>query len=470
MEHPSPPPVPASVLGICTALPKEHLAVYAAFHLTRDPSRIITRNGRRYDKVDITAFDGSVHELVFPQPTMMGNNRSAITSTNLLNDFPEVQDLVLVGIAGAVPHPEKVEVHVRLGDVVVLGDLGVVQFDMVKISPTETEYRHPPRPPSARLLRAAVELVQNERGGTFAIEDYLKEAPVEYARPGDESDMLHDDKKTAARVHPDDPHRRSGRPRLFIGPIGSSNALLKDYQRRDALRDKHRILAVEMESSGCADACHEAGKFFFAVRGTCDYCNEDKVDVWHEYAAFVAAAYLRCILFLVPGTARKEEPAVGLLGSFPPSEGDGGQVDIQRSSSLAQSTSTLPLLVETSTLPVSMAEVLEAANAADRVCVGETSTSTASRNMAKAEEYLARVKELDSKLDFIAADDVAKECEQWMAREAATLPSEVQTRVYAGLAHHSLGFERVEAARAGKSPGTHERTKRLLELAQQVHS
>src|SRR5204863_168641 len=163
-------------------------------------------------------------------------------STNLMNDFPEVQDLVLVGIAGAVPHPEKVELHVRLGDVVVLGDHGVVQFDMVKISPTETEYRHPPRPPSARLLRAAIELI------------------------------------------------------------------------------------------------------------------------WHEYAAFVAAVYLRCILFLVPGTTKKEVFVERSVGSFAPGEVDSGQDAIVRSSPPVQSTSTASLLVEASTLPVSLAEVAEAAN------------------------------------------------------------------------------------------------------------
>jgi len=57
-----------------------------------------------------------------------------------------------------------------------------------------------------------------------------------------------------------------------------------------------------MEAAGVADAVSHAESFFFVVRGTCDYCNEDKNDDWQFYAAAAAAAYARALVEEVPRT------------------------------------------------------------------------------------------------------------------------------------------------------------------------
>jgi len=36
------------------------------------------------------------------------------------------------------------------------------------------------------------------------------------------------------------------------------------------------------------------------VRGICDYCDDNKNDLWQGYAAVVAAAYTRALLELIP--------------------------------------------------------------------------------------------------------------------------------------------------------------------------
>jgi hypothetical protein len=92
----------------------------------------------------------------------------------------------------------------------------------------------------------------------------------------------------------------------FMGPIASGNILLKDPVSRDRLRDQHGVKAVEMEGSGIADATWEHGVGYLVVRGICDYCDSNKNDEWHVYAAIVAAAYARAVIERMAGGEKKE--------------------------------------------------------------------------------------------------------------------------------------------------------------------
>jgi nucleoside phosphorylase len=100
-------------------------------------------------------------------------------------------------------------------------------------------------------------------------------------------------------AHPEDRDRIDDTPRVFRGPIGSANTLLKNEERRDYLRDHYKVKAIEMEGSGVADGTWELGKDYLVVRGTVDYCNPDKNDVWHAYAALIAASYVKSIIQLL---------------------------------------------------------------------------------------------------------------------------------------------------------------------------
>lgn len=96
--------------------------------------------------------------------------------------------------------------------------------------------------------------------------------------------------------HPTDPTRRSKKPRVFLGPIGAANIVLADPKKRDALRDRYGIKAIEMEGYGVAEASWVANIGYLVVRGICDYCNSTKNDDWHGYAALIAAAYARTVV------------------------------------------------------------------------------------------------------------------------------------------------------------------------------
>ena len=101
-------------------------------------------------------------------------------------------------------------------------------------------------------------------------------------------------------THPDDPYRIAGQPRIFSGPIASANKLLKNPLKRDELRNKFGVKAIEMEGSGIADATWNDGIGYLVVRGICDYCDNNKNDLWQGYAAVVAAAYTRALLESIP--------------------------------------------------------------------------------------------------------------------------------------------------------------------------
>src|SRR5689334_25232338 len=97
---------------------------------------------------------GGRHALVLAM-VGVGNGISAVATTQLVNDFPSVRTLILTGIAGGVPHPTKPGDHVRLGDIVASNEYGVIQYDFVKEEADKIIPRHPPRPASANLVRAA---------------------------------------------------------------------------------------------------------------------------------------------------------------------------------------------------------------------------------------------------------------------------------------------------------------------------
>jgi hypothetical protein len=69
---------------------------------------------------------------------------------------------------------------------------------------------------------------------------------------------------------------------------------------RDALRDKWRIKAIEMEGAGVADAAWTLERDYFIVRGISDYADSNKNDLWQPYAQIVAAAYVRALLGTLP--------------------------------------------------------------------------------------------------------------------------------------------------------------------------
>ena len=130
--------------------------------------------GRRYCLGKILFEDGNRHNLVLATAGM-GNNIAATRASLLLKHFPNVKSIIMVGIAGGVPNPckDKVNDHVRLGDIVVSNENGVIQYDLIKQEIQEITHKNPPRPPSASLLEAVGYLEAEEILGNRPWEKYI---------------------------------------------------------------------------------------------------------------------------------------------------------------------------------------------------------------------------------------------------------------------------------------------------------
>lgn len=299
-------------IGIITALPKEYAAVDVLLENSRDYVVPGPGAGRRYRLGTVSVANSGQHSLVLSLADI-GNNIAAARATLLLEHFPSITSIIMVGIAGGVPHPKKRDEHVRLGDIVVSDQGGVIQYDFDKEEIDITIHRHPPRPPSATLLEGVRLLQVVELKGERPWLKFIEKACslLYITRPPAESDILVRSTHPKHKVrHPDDLKRVEGQPRIFTGPIASANKLLKNPLKRDYLRDKFKIKAVEMEGSGIADASWNYERGYLVVRGICDYCDANKGDDWHSYAAIVAAAYTRALLESMPVLPSKVKPPI----------------------------------------------------------------------------------------------------------------------------------------------------------------
>jgi len=286
-------------IGVVSALPKEAAAV----RLSVDDEQPLYNqiSGMTYTSGTIpAAHDTGTHFIVSVQAPKMGNSAAAIAAMGLLKDFPNLTDVIMVGIAGGVPNAKSFEKDVRLGDLVVSRDKGLVQYDMTKIEDKEIIVRCSAPPPSQKLI-AVVDRIEQERiaHGRRPWEQHIDRCTKleNGRRPPDDTDEFRTERKYAEA---DDARRKPGFPVVFFGTIGSANSLVKKNTLRDELAQKFNVLAVEMEGSGIADATWFYGVGYLIIRGICDYCDGRKGDRWQGYAAAVAAAYFRSVLEALP--------------------------------------------------------------------------------------------------------------------------------------------------------------------------
>jgi nucleoside phosphorylase len=298
-------PSDSPTVGIVTALPREFKAVVA---MLENPT-VVEISNKGADQTYVLGFlpskngKHSVAALLLPD---CGNNSSGIGAALLAANYPSIECVFMVGIAGGVPDPSDPSEHVRLGDVVVSGREGVVQYDIGKMLADRLVAKYPPRPPSARMLQATrmLSVFDYQRDFHRLIDAGL--AACDAFRPPETADVLgRTDDPSIPVVHPADPDRVPGRPRIFVGAIASANQVLKNSIRRDQLRNERRAKAVEMEGSGIADLAWTRSIEYFVVRGICDYCDANKRDNWQDYASVVAAAYTRVLLSTLSSSGKR---------------------------------------------------------------------------------------------------------------------------------------------------------------------
>lgn len=289
-------------IGIVTALPVEFQAMtYILNDLKLDPKRERNTIYKEYHHGKVKSNAGGHHDVVVARAGK-GNNKAAVLATDLINQYPSIEELLMVGIAAGVPDVKNAKQHVRLGDIVVCNEHGVIQYDMVKKNTYRTETDVPPRPPSYVWLTR----VENHIAAISELPkfwSYLDEILQQMKASRPHFAPLRDTPwvtgRKATRQPIDLSHDRT-RPKIHCGSIGSANTVLKTAKIRDRLKDVFKIKAIEMEASGIAEATWQAGKGYFVIRGICDFANDDKNKIWQPYAAAAAAAFARELIETMP--------------------------------------------------------------------------------------------------------------------------------------------------------------------------
>jgi nucleoside phosphorylase len=283
-------------IAVITALPRELRSAILILEERMIDSTV--RNGIHVDfhHGQVSSACGGYHRVVIAR-CGAGNNKAASIATCLLERYPNVETILMVGIAGGMPDLANADRHVRLGDIVVSNQIGVVQYDMDKENQDFTEPRYLPRPPSSKWLTRCEDYIGvsiGEPSYWLFLDEITRDLKISRPRNGPLADSPWLDNGTAK--HPKDKMRIHNRPKPHMGVIASANKLLKNSKLRDELKTKYNAMAVEMEGSGIADATYLAGKSFLVIRGICDYANITKNDIWQDYAAAAAAAFAKGLI------------------------------------------------------------------------------------------------------------------------------------------------------------------------------
>ncbi|KAI0894605.1 purine and uridine phosphorylase [Annulohypoxylon nitens] len=238
-----------------------------------------------------------------------GTGSAAALASQAKRFFPNFWFGLLVGVAAGLPNLKRNPPRdIRLGDVLVsipdVNRSGTVAYDLGReIEQGEIE-----------LLRQGHVLTETEPVVRSAIGSIKLNSPNDselflryyeamkdkrhstgtFADPGQEHDRLYRD-DDGAEVLVERPLRPdSQRTRVWYGPVGSGDKLMKDATRRDALRDKYDIIGLEMEAAGTMNRIPVG-----VIRAACDYGDKHKNKEWQPYAAAMAAAYAKAILFQI---------------------------------------------------------------------------------------------------------------------------------------------------------------------------
>ncbi|KAI0846396.1 purine and uridine phosphorylase [Daldinia vernicosa] len=276
----------------------------------------------RGDDYVFQAGDMCGHNVVIatlPAGQEYGSGSAAALASQAKKFFPNFWFGLLVGVAAGIPDLKQDPPRdIRLGDVLVsIPDMdrpGTVAYDLGREIGGDT----------LQLLRHGYVLAQTEQVVRSAIGSIKLDSPEEsrlflpfyenmknkkhakgtFIDPGQDRDnfyQLGDDGIEHIVERPKRP--ASERTRVWYGPIGSGEKLMRSASKRDKLRDEHGIIGLEMEAAGIMNRLNVG-----VIRGTCDYADDHKNKDWQPYAAAIAAAYAKALLSQIPPSQPPNRP------------------------------------------------------------------------------------------------------------------------------------------------------------------
>jgi nucleoside phosphorylase len=285
----------------------------AALHMLDHQHKGRFRLGRGDDYV-FQAGDVFGHNVVIatlPAGQEYGNSSAAALASQVKKFFPNLWFGLLVGVAAGLPNlairPPR---DIRLGDVLVGlpegQSAGLVAYDLGKETDSD----------GFQLLRFGHVLATTETIVRSAIGSIKLKAPndaqeflpyyeamkrKQHARgdfidPGAQNDAFYEvDDDETERLVVREARPASQRTRVWYGPIGSGDKLMRNARKRNELRDKYNVIGLEMEAAGTMNRIPVG-----VIRGVCDYGDEHKNKEWQPFAAAMAAAYAKAVLAEIP--------------------------------------------------------------------------------------------------------------------------------------------------------------------------
>ncbi|KAF2720625.1 ankyrin repeat protein [Polychaeton citri CBS 116435] len=261
------------------------------------------------------------HNVVITGLPIARNSSMPTIVAHMTNTFRKLRFALLVGIGAGVPTSTD-EGFIRLGHVVVseprVQHSGAIQYDCGKAEAGSFERIGFLAPPPNVLIRAAKQIsnVHPLIAHVGRIDTSIRTLR-QYRNPGSDNDHLyqsdcaHADKSLSCRKCGCDAAKRVVRDAdlsdgedaryadndivVHRGTIAVGGKVIRDGLQRDQLAEKHNILCFETEAAGVLNdlPC-------LVIRGISDYADSHRSDRWCGYAAAVAAAYARELLFHVP--------------------------------------------------------------------------------------------------------------------------------------------------------------------------
>ncbi|KAF5633654.1 calcium-independent phospholipase A2 [Fusarium tjaetaba] len=306
----------------------------AALHMldNRHDGRFPVNRG---DDYIFSAGDINGHNIIIatlPAGQEYGTGSAAALASQIKMFFTNLWCGLLVGVAAGLPDLRKIPpIDIRLGDVLVgLSEgesAGLVAYDLGKET---TE--------GFQLLRSGQVLANTETVVRSAIGNIKIRAPDDtdiflpfyktikhkehpkgtFVDPGQERDIFYDidddgvDSPVQRLPRPDDK-----RTHVWYGSIGSGDKLTKNSLKRNEIRDRYGVIGLEMEAAGTMNRIPVG-----VIRGVCDYADQHKNKEWQPYAAAMAAAYAKAVIYelgpgqVIPSSSMTNEGKHALCGTI----------------------------------------------------------------------------------------------------------------------------------------------------------
>ncbi|KAK3597070.1 hypothetical protein CHS0354_022076 [Potamilus streckersoni] len=265
------------------------------------------------------------HKVVSTKLPAIGHHRAAQisagnTTTRLLGTFQNIEHVLIVGVAGGMPHYTDYFKHVRLGDVVIStcnkdGKLYYYCDKILQDKDGKITYHSKSWGPKDQFLQQVVKKMKDATlcKKKFApwekyIQDgleLLSSQEADFNRPPPNTDRLTmsiGDGNVIEVQHPDCPDetqqdRKPGMPKIHFGVYGSGKTIAKEYDVRLDFAGRYDLVAIDSEFDQVLESIHGNRKdSYIFIRGVSDYSDGSRNKEWLPYAALAAAAVTKSIV------------------------------------------------------------------------------------------------------------------------------------------------------------------------------